>query len=51
MSQCFIHNRTWITYIFKLKHFKIVCTKLAHFKFEACYRSQNSWDRGMFTMV
>ncbi len=37
--------------MFKLIHFKILCTKWAHFKFDACYRSQNSWDGGMFTMV
>ncbi len=37
--------------MFKLRNFKIVCTKWAHFKFDACYRSQNSWDGGMFTMV
>ncbi len=33
--------------MFKLRHFTILCTKWAHFKFDACYRSQNSWDRGM----
>ncbi len=27
------------------------CTKWAHFKFDACYRSQISWDGVMFTMV
>ncbi len=27
----------YITYMFKLRHFKI------HFKFDACYRPQNSW--------
>ncbi len=36
--------------MFKLRNFKIECTKWAHFKFDACYRSQNSWDGGMFTM-
>ncbi len=29
----------------------MLCTKWAYFKFDACYRSQNSWDGGMFTMV
>ncbi len=28
----------------------MLCTKLAHFKFDAYYRSQNSWGRGMFTV-
>ncbi len=37
--------------MFRLRNFKIVCTKWAHFKFDACYRSHNSWDGGMFTMV
>ncbi len=32
--------------MFKLRNFTIVCTKWAHFKFDACYRSQNSWDGG-----
>ncbi len=30
--------------MFKLRYFKIVCTKWAHFNFDACYKSQNSWD-------
>ncbi len=30
--------------MFKLRNFTILCTKWAHFKFDACYRSQNSWD-------
>ncbi len=34
--------------MFKLKKFTILCTKWAHFKFDACYRSQNSWDGDMF---
>ncbi len=44
----------WANILFTLEHryhnkclqwksFKIVCTKLAHLKFDACYRSQNSW--------
>ncbi len=37
--------------MFKLRNCKILCTKWAHFKFDACYRSQNSWDVGMFTTV
>ncbi len=37
--------------MFKLRNFTMLCTKWAHFKFDACYRSQNSWDGGMFTMV
>ncbi len=37
--------------MFKLRNFTILCTKWAHFKFDACYRSQNSWDGGMFTVV
>ncbi len=37
--------------MFKLRHFYILCTKLAHFKCDACYRSQNSWDGRTFTMV
>ncbi len=36
---------------FKLRNNKNVCTKWAHFKFDAFYESQNSWDGGMFTMV
>ncbi len=31
--------------MFKLRYLLIVCTKCAHFKFDACYMSQNSWDR------
>ncbi len=31
MSQYFIHNRTWTN----MRNCKIVCTKLAHFKFDA----------------
>ncbi len=34
----------------KIRNFKILCTKWAHFKFDACYRSQNIWDGGMFTI-
>ncbi len=30
--------------MFKLRNFTILCTKLAHLKFDACYRSQNTWD-------
>ncbi len=37
--------------MFKLRNFTVLWTKCAHFKFDACYRSQNSWDGGMFTMV
>ena len=37
--------------MFKLRNVTILCTKSAHFKFAACYRSQNSWDRAMFSMV
>ncbi len=37
--------------MFKLRYFTILCTTWAHFKFNDCYRSQNSWDRGMFTMA
>ncbi len=29
--------------MFKLRIFLILCTKWAHFKFDACYRSQNIW--------
>ncbi len=34
--------------MFKLRNFKILCTKWAHFKFDACYRSQNSWISSSF---
>ncbi len=34
--------------MFKLINLKILSTKWAHFKLYACYRSQNSWDGGMF---
>ncbi len=37
--------------MFKLRNFTILCSKWAHFQFDACYRSLNSWDGGMFTMV
>ncbi len=37
--------------MFKLRNLYILCTKLAHFKCDACYRSQNSWDGRTFTMV
>ncbi len=37
--------------MFKRRNFTILCTKWAHFKYDACFRSQNSWDGGMFTMV
>ncbi len=30
--------------MFKLRNISILCTKWAHFKFDACYWSQNSWD-------
>ncbi len=30
--------------MFKMRNCTILCTKWAHFKFDACYRSQNSWD-------
>ncbi len=32
--------------MFKQRHFTLVCTKLTHFKFDACYRSQKSWHEG-----
>ncbi len=31
--------------MFRLRNCTIFCTKWAHFKFDACYRSQNSWAR------
>ncbi len=37
--------------MFKLLHFKMLCIKRAHFKFDVCYRSHNSWDGGMFSML
>ncbi len=37
--------------MFKLRNSKMLCTKWAHFKYDARYRSQNSWHGGMFTMV
>ena len=37
--------------MFKQRKFTIFGTKLAHFKFDSCHWSQNSWDGGMFTMV
>ncbi len=48
---------TWANILFTIKHrkhskclnwpfFKMLCTRWAHFKCYACYRSQNSWDRG-----
>ncbi len=37
--------------MFKLRNLYILCTKLANFKCDACYRSQNSWDGRTFTMV
>ncbi len=37
--------------MFKLRYFTLLSIKWAHFKFDACYRTQNSWDGGMFTMV
>ncbi len=30
--------------MFKLRNVPILGTKLANFKYDACYRSQNSWD-------
>ncbi len=44
MSQYFIHNRHRLHQCLNLRYFKMLCTKWAHFKFDACYRSQNSWD-------
>ncbi len=29
----------------------MLCTKWAHFKIDACYRSQNSWDGGMLKQL
>ncbi len=37
--------------MFKLRNLCILCTKLTHFKCDACYRSQNSWNERTFTMV
>lgn len=46
VGQCFVHGGAWKAWqVFGLRNFTIVCTKWANFKFDFCYRSQNSWDR------